>query len=182
MIPEGVCMRLRGYCIPVLLAVLFLFNAAGNIFVIWRLGEEAKRDFRKQLRSGSYSGAVVELRFGINEKVPLIDGGKEILLDGMKYDIISVQEKSCEKVYRCVMDTKETEILKSYVEDNLGKGNSQSPPKRLMTGLILEAMQPVRYFFTPDVREQFFAAVLCRVPLRTDIVIPSPPPEVYPST
>jgi hypothetical protein len=164
----------------VLIISLLLFNAFGNAFVIWRLAAEAKHTFREQLKNGFHASAIFRLTFSLYERVAIVDDGRELLLNDVKYDIVSVEKTAANVTYHCVLDEQETNIINSFVKNDLRNpesGAPQSPAKRIYQSLIYCGIPPSDVNLEPDFAPVYNLARQTAIYSSPPIFILTPPPK-----
>lgn len=166
--------------IKLILVAALAFNAIGTPLLYKKLNKFAKAEMKKKMAMQMSRNDLSRLAFSKKAPPALIDEGKEILLGGMKYDIISVASSHDSLVYYCVLDARESKLLAEFKKSFLDEQSGNKTAKHIKT-LIDSELQPAilnTKYYNKNANTLFlFAAYRREMKTQCFVLMPDPPPK-----
>jgi len=173
--------------LPILLSLLFLFNAGVNTFIYWQLHRYFKsqglaritkvEEYRNQLE-------VITVPASIQEEPGVFewkDNKKEIRYHGTMYDIVSIVIKHDSLAITCIADHRETHLERIFIaqfeKSDSEKNNHQNPLLLLRQLEIKDGLLTMNQGMTYSVSNEEYQLFHPSQHSFTDSEIPAPPPK-----
>jgi hypothetical protein len=162
--------------IPLLLILLFLFNAGGG-YLLFRLHQSVIRiKAAGDIENNASARELVVITFPLNHEQGLTweRPGKEFTYRGQLYDVVKTMTRGNIKYYHCYNDTREKKLIAGYQKSHQSKKESEK--RRKTTNNFI--FDPNKSLFTRILPPSCFAYSIYEFQYSSEVpVTPSPPPK-----
>jgi hypothetical protein len=166
----------RKYISFLLISVL-LYNIGGYCLLFNALKYSIQRENEQQILKGLRDDELTLISVPLNGSngISWIKPGKEFMFKGQMFDVVKTATKQHEKIYYCLRDAKEKQLISRYLKTHKTKSESE---KKLKSGVALQFCIPQMI----RIQGAYPTALSYRLnyfPLLTSVSeIPSPPPRL----
>ncbi len=174
--------------LPILLSLLFLFNAGVNTFIYWQLHRYFKsqglaritkvEEYRDQLE-------VITVPVSIQEEPGIFewkDEKKEIKYHGLMYDIVSMEIRNDSLAITCIADHRETHLERIFIaqfeKSDSDTRDHQNPLLLLRHLEIKDGLLTVIHGMIYSIKGEEYQYFNVSHHYFTDSEIPAPPPKL----
>ena len=163
--------------ISILLTITLLFNIGGYYLYFSFLQFNIKERIEIQIKNGLQEKDLAVIVVPVNKVsgVNWLEPEKEFSYRGEMYDIVSSKVKGQSKIYYCINDRKEKQLIEIYQKSHPSKKDTDKKLRNVMNDRYL-SQQSTRINFACYLKIQY--AILTIPFTSSPIQIPSPPPKV----